>query len=239
MKDKIILCVVCVISVVALSITYNSKQTLQKENMKLKEEIETIEDEKLQVEEDYRKLVDGYNDLNEAYSKLKVEYDNLPKWRAIGIYKITNYCGCYECNGQWVGSPTKLGTNYVDGRTVGVDTDYIPLGSKIMIDGHVYVAEDTGSFSGQVIDVYVDDHSKFDMKYKEKRRIFFRVGLQENMLEKAKQFGRLSMAQKLIIGSLRTRLFFPVYLIFLLKGKNEKVKVWLGEIVNGETKDNS
>ena len=39
MKDKIILCVVCVISVVALSITYNSKQTLQKENMKLKEEI--------------------------------------------------------------------------------------------------------------------------------------------------------------------------------------------------------
>ena len=36
-----------------------------------------------------------------------------------------------------------------------------------MIDGHVYVAEDTGSFNGQVIDVYVDDHSKFDMKYKE------------------------------------------------------------------------
>lgn len=36
-----------------------------------------------------------------------------------------------------------------------------------MIDGHVYIAEDTGSFSGQVIDVYVDDHSKFDMKYKE------------------------------------------------------------------------
>lgn len=73
--------------------------------------------------------------------------------------------------------------------------------------------------------VYAKELFAFDMKYKEKRRIFFRVGLQENMLEKAKQFGRLSMAQKLIIGSLRTRLFFPVYLIFLLKGKNEKVKV--------------
>ena len=72
---------------------------------------------------------------------------------------------------------------------------------------------------------YAKELFAFDMKYKEKRRIFFRVGLQENMLEKAKQFGRLSMAQKLIIGSLRTRLFFPVYLIFLLKGKNEKVKV--------------
>jgi len=72
---------------------------------------------------------------------------------------------------------------------------------------------------------YAKELFAFDMKYKEKRRIFFRVGLQENMLEKAKQFGRLSVAQKLIIGSLRTRLFFPVYLIFLLKGKNEKVKV--------------
>lgn len=171
MKKKIILCIIlCIVylaNLVVVSISFKREQTLQNENMKLKEEIETIEDEKLQVEEDYRKLVDGYNDLNEAYSKLKVEYDNLPKWRAIGIYKITNYCGCYECNGQWVGSPTKLGTNYVEGRTVGVDTDYIPLGSKIMIDGHVYIAEDTGSFSGQVIDVYVDDHSKFDMKYKE------------------------------------------------------------------------
>lgn len=79
MEEKITSCVVCVISVVALSISYNSKQTLQKENMKLKEEIGTIEDEKLKVEEDYRNLVDGFNDLNEAYSKLKVEYDNLPK----------------------------------------------------------------------------------------------------------------------------------------------------------------
>lgn len=72
---------------------------------------------------------------------------------------------------------------------------------------------------------YAKELFTVDMKYKEKRRIFFKVGLQENMLERAKQFGRLSVAQKLIIGSLRTRLFFPVYLIFLLKGKNEKVKV--------------
>lgn len=79
MKKKIILCIVCLANLVVLSISFKMEQTLQNENMKLKEEIETIEDEKLQVEEDYRKLVDGYNDLNEAYSKLKVEYDNLPK----------------------------------------------------------------------------------------------------------------------------------------------------------------
>lgn len=60
-----------------------------------------------------------------------------------------------------------MGTSYVEGRTIGVDKDYIPLGSKIMIDGHIYIAEDTGSFEGKIIDVYVSDHSKFDRKYKE------------------------------------------------------------------------
>lgn len=36
-----------------------------------------------------------------------------------------------------------------------------------MIDGHIYIAEDTGSFRGKVIDVYVSDHNKFDRKYEE------------------------------------------------------------------------
>ena len=83
MKKKIILCIIlCLVylaNLVVVSISFKREQTLQSENMKLKEEIGTIEDEKLQVEEDYRKLLDGYNDLNEAFSKLKVEYDNLPK----------------------------------------------------------------------------------------------------------------------------------------------------------------
>lgn len=72
-----------------------------------------------------------------------------------------------ECNGPWTGYPTKLGTDYVEGRTVGVDPSVIPLGSKIKIDGHTYIAEDTGSFNGRIIDVYVSDHSKFYRKYTE------------------------------------------------------------------------
>lgn len=50
---------------------------------------------------------------------------------------------------------------------MGVDENIIPLGSKLLIDGNEYVAEDTGSFSGKVIDVYVSDHSKFYRDYKE------------------------------------------------------------------------
>lgn len=85
----------------------------------------------------------------------------------MGVFKITNYCNCRECNGRWTGYPTKLGTNYVEGRTVGVDSSIIPLGSKIMINGHIYIAEDTGNFNGKIIDVYVSDHSKFSLAYNE------------------------------------------------------------------------
>lgn len=83
------------------------------------------------------------------------------------MFKITNYCSCYECNGKWTGYLTTLGTDYIEGETIGVDKNIIPLGSKVKINGHVYIAEDTGNFTGKVIDVYVSDHSKFDMKYAE------------------------------------------------------------------------
>lgn len=66
-----------------------------------------------------------------------------------------------------MGYPIKLGTEYVEGRTIGVDTSIIPLGSEVLIDGHIYIAEDTGSFTGKIIDVYVTDYSKFDRKYLE------------------------------------------------------------------------
>lgn len=39
-------------------------------------------------------------------------------------------------------------------RTIAVDPAVIPLGSKIMIDGHEYIAEDTGVI-GKVIDMFV------------------------------------------------------------------------------------
>lgn len=44
-------------------------------------------------------------------------------------------------------------------RTVSVDPDVIPLGTVLIIDGHEYIAEDTGSaVKGNVIDIYFDSH---------------------------------------------------------------------------------
>lgn len=37
-----------------------------------------------------------------------------------------------------------------------MDPDVIPLGSEVMIDGHIYIAEDTGgAIKGKKIDMFV------------------------------------------------------------------------------------
>ena len=80
--------------------------------------------------------------------------------QSIGRFRVTHYCPCYYCCGSWAGSNTASGTVPTVGRTIAVDPNVIPLGSQVIINGHVYTAEDTGSaVKGNVIDVFVSDHA--------------------------------------------------------------------------------
>lgn len=41
------------------------------------------------------------------------------------------------------------------GRTIAVDPTIIPLGSQVLIDGNIYIAEDTGgAIQGKIIDLF-------------------------------------------------------------------------------------
>ena len=81
--------------------------------------------------------------------------------RSLGRFTLTAYCNCSKCCGQWAGGPTKSGTMPKEGRTIAVDPRIIPLGSRVVINGHTYIAEDTGSaIKGNKIDVYFDSHSE-------------------------------------------------------------------------------
>lgn len=70
-------------------------------------------------------------------------------------YEATAYC--------YTGSLTKTGTVPLEGRTVAVDPDVIPLGSTVIVylDSQllgIYQAEDTGGLvKGRVIDIYMED----------------------------------------------------------------------------------
>lgn len=79
--------------------------------------------------------------------------------QSLGTFRITHYCSCYYCCGGW-GNATASGAYPTVGRTIAVDTRVIPFGTRVIINGNVYVAEDTGgAIKGNKIDIYVSDHS--------------------------------------------------------------------------------
>ncbi len=77
----------------------------------------------------------------------------------LGTFRLTFYCNCGICAGEWAGGRTAIGTYPAAGRTIAVDPDVIPLGSIVYINGNEYRAEDTGSsITGSRIDIYMNDH---------------------------------------------------------------------------------
>jgi 3D (Asp-Asp-Asp) domain-containing protein len=79
----------------------------------------------------------------------------------LGKFTLTAYCNCKKCCGKWSGGPTASGKMPKEGRTIAVDPKVIPLGSKVIINGKTYAAEDTGSkIKNKRIDVYFNSHSE-------------------------------------------------------------------------------
>lgn len=87
----------------------------------------------------------------------KTEPDNI----YLGEFRLTAYCPCAKCNGQWAGGITSTGVMAQVGRTIAVDPKVIPYGTEVIINGHTYVAEDCGSaIKGNRIDIYHDTHEE-------------------------------------------------------------------------------
>ena len=74
-----------------------------------------------------------------------------------GACRITFYCGCSQCCGQWAGGPTASGVMPTPGRTVA--NGVLPFGTRVLIEGHEYVVEDRG-VSGDQFDIFVSDHQE-------------------------------------------------------------------------------
>ena len=95
-----------------------------------------------------------------------VTYEKIP----MGEFKLTAYCPCCDCS-EGYNYNTYTGTRAEEGRTIAVDPDIINFGSKVMIDGHIYTAEDCGgAVSGDHIDIFMEDHDEVDefgVQYKE------------------------------------------------------------------------
>lgn len=83
------------------------------------------------------------------------EPNNIP----LGEFKLTAYCGCAKCCGEWADGYTATMTQATADRTIAVDPKVIPYGSEVLINGKTYIAGDCGgAIKGNRIDVYHDTH---------------------------------------------------------------------------------
>ena len=87
------------------------------------------------------------------------------KLKDLGVFKITHYCPCSICCGPYANGITSTGVTATTNHTIAVDPSQIPYGSKVVINGQVYVAEDCGgAIKTNCIGIYVATHAEGEAK---------------------------------------------------------------------------
>ena len=173
------ICILLIIILLSTSIICLKKENkeLQETNNSIIKTINELETKASELEEENEKLKTNSSTKKSAEqsntsvnSEVIQEKSTSSEGNNLGQFKITAYCNCSKCCGQWAGGPTASGTIPEEGRTIAVDPKVIPLGTKVVIDGHTYIAEDTGSaIKGNKIDMYFNSHSAamaWGVKYK-------------------------------------------------------------------------
>ena len=102
---------------------------------------------------------------------MEIESVSKPQLVSLGEFKLTAYCPCENCTSDGDGI-TASGTVATQGRTVAVDPSIIPYGTVLIINGHEYIAEDSGGkwIQGKEIDIFFDSHQEaleFGVQYAE------------------------------------------------------------------------
>jgi 3D (Asp-Asp-Asp) domain-containing protein len=118
----------------------------------------------------------------ETTAETTAETEPLPRYRSMGTFKLTAYCSCEHCCDEYAlnrpkdenGNPIVYTANMSiakQGVTVAADTNVLPFGTSLLIDGHEYIVQDRGgAIQGNRIDVYFDSHQEalqFGVQYKE------------------------------------------------------------------------
>lgn len=145
-----------------------------------------VHTEVIEVEEDMSETADIIIEPIKADVDSEIDVGDLI---SIGTFKTTSYCSCSICCGKYAedrpldehgeeivhgasGQRLKVGTS------VAVDPAMIPFGTHLVIDGHEYIAQDSGSaVIGNVIDIYTDCHQdakEYGVQYKE---VFIKKGV--------------------------------------------------------------
>lgn len=107
-----------------------------------------------------------YMDSNkvEIIEELEVETQDLV---SLGNFKITAYCSCCKCCGEWANNRPNgvvigsTGEELTPNYSIAVDPKVIPYGSIVEINGKEYKAQDCGgAIKENRIDIYMNSHKE-------------------------------------------------------------------------------
>lgn len=94
------------------------------------------------------------------YSKGTAANTEGMSYRSLGTFRLTAYCPCRSCSEGW-GRSTSSGAVAASNHTIAVDRNVIPMGSRLLINGVVYTAEDVGGgVKGKHVDIFFDNHAQ-------------------------------------------------------------------------------
>jgi 3D (Asp-Asp-Asp) domain-containing protein len=140
-----------------LTETTVSQETITEESSTVKETTEVQETEVYVTEETTVQHTEPKTTEDELTT---IKYEDIPKLRELGTFKLTAYCICEKCCGKSDGI-TASSVKATPYKTVAVDKNVIPLGTELYINGDYFVAQDTGgAVKGNVIDVCVSSHEE-------------------------------------------------------------------------------
>lgn len=124
----------------------------------------------------------GQKEQLQNNTKIETETDKEVDTQAVkpvslGEFKLTAYCSCSICCGEWAYNRLNgivygaIGEELKEGYSIAVDPSVIPYGTEVIINGRTYKAQDCGgAIKGNRIDVYFEDHDdalEFGVQYKE------------------------------------------------------------------------
>ncbi|XBX03599.1 3D domain-containing protein [Enterocloster clostridioformis] len=104
-----------------------------------------------------------YGISTESTKETVTETKKVRVGESLGQVVTSGYCSCSICCGQWAGGPTASGVYPTANHTIAVDASspFVPIGTRVIMNGTEYVVEDTGTFAryGVQFDVYYGDHA--------------------------------------------------------------------------------
>ena len=120
----------------------------------------TYEQVKDEVEEIFR---EQYRLSTQETTGTVTETRTVRVGESLGQVVTSGYCNCPICCGVWSGGPTASGAYPTANHTLAVDASnpFVPMGTRVVMNGVEYVVEDTGAFDqyGVQFDVYYDSHA--------------------------------------------------------------------------------